>query len=461
MSESSSTLPFGSEFSPSQIDLAELLTIVEAHEGDRGGMAEAIRSTFFPRHADGDRKAQLKLATNCVIGLKSYRLIDDASMLTDFGQELCRVRKDTEALHAALATHILLHLQGMNVLQCVRDMNAAGESINLVSLRRSLAVRGIHFPQAGKHASMMRLWLEKAGVLAENSWQIDEGRVSALVGQAEGGFAEMQNLSAAQRAFLRALAGTLPSGPQPANDIARLAAAVFGVRFPEKSLAKDILQPLVKAGFITAQKTTTGRGAKPFRVEATPKLVSDVVDPLLAQLEARADRRVIELLRRSMADVLEAISSSDRHVAGLGLEALAFKLMMLLDLTYVATRLREESTGGAEVDLVFESARLVFSRWQVQCKNTARVSLDDVAKEVGLTHFLKANVILVVTTGKIGAAARKFADKIMVDSNLCIALLDGEALERIADEPAHLVDALTFQAKHAQRLKILDIVRGD
>jgi hypothetical protein len=35
------------------------------------------------------------------------------------------------------------------------------------------------------------------------------------------------------------------------------------------------------------------------------------------------------------------------------------------------------------------------------------VSLDDVAKEVGLMHFLKCNVIVVVITGEIGAEARR------------------------------------------------------
>ena len=76
---------------------------------------------------------------------------------------------------------------------------------------------------------------------------------------------------------------------------------------------------------------------------------------------------------------------------------------------------RAQITGGAEVDLVFESARLVFSRWQVQCKNTARVSLDDVAKEVGLTHFLKSTVIVMISTGDIGAEARRYANRIMAD----------------------------------------------
>jgi len=91
-----------------------------------------------------------------------------------------------------------------------------------------------------------------------------------------------------------------------------------------------------------------------------------------------------------MADILSDLTAKDKHQRGLALEALAFKLMRLLDMTYVATRLRGTTTGGAEVDLIFESSRLVFSRWQVQCKNTANVSLDDVAKEVGLTHMLKA-----------------------------------------------------------------------
>jgi len=81
-------------------------------------------------------------------------------------------------------------------------------------------------------------------------------------------------------------------------------------------------------------------------------------------------------------DPNELYTDNRVHIRGLALEALAFKLMRIIDLDYVATRLRGNATGGAEVDLLFESSRLVFSRWQVQCKNTSRVTLDDVAKEV-------------------------------------------------------------------------------
>lgn len=124
---------------------------------------------------------------------------------------------------------------------------------------------------------------------------------------------------------------------------------------------------------------------------------------------------------------------------------------------YVATRLRGTATGGAEVDLIFHSTRLVYSRWQVQCKNTKRVALDDVAKEVGLTHFLKSNVIVIISTGKIGEEARRYANKIMTDSNLSIVMVDGEDLKDIIENPSCIVDVFNREAHKAMKLKSLDV----
>jgi site-specific DNA-methyltransferase (cytosine-N4-specific) len=245
--------------------------------------------------------------------------------------------------------------------------------------------------------------------------------------------------------------------PQPANEIAKLAAATYGVKFPEKSLPKLVLNALSDAGYITAEKTTTGRGAKPFQVTATAKLVADIVDPLLEQLKGQTDPKLLTLLRTPLSVILEEMKDEDRYTAGLALEALAFKIMRLLDMTYVATRLRANQTGGAEVDLIFESARLVFSRWQIQCKNTSRVSLDDVAKEVGLTRFLKSNVIIIVTTGSIGSEARRYANKIMSDENLAIVMLDGNDLSSISDNPADIVRSFSREAQHAMNLKKLEL----
>lgn len=451
-----SDLPFGSEFSPSQIELLVVLDMADTHGGDWKAFEAAVRAAYFEDHDTSDYNRG-KLANNTKLGMIAYGIIDRDANLTDFGKELLSYKGDESRLYDRLAKHILLNLHGMTLVRCIQDMVAAGETVNLTTLREGLAARGVHYPSGGKHPSMMRLWLAKAGVFVGNRWQVDPHRVEDILGLNPDEFEVLADFTPEQRAFLRALANIGTSEPQPANEIAKLATATYGVKFPEKSLPKLVLNALEEAGYITAEKTTAGRGAKPFQVAPTPKLIADVVEPLLEQLKGQTDPKLLVLLRTPLATILEEMKDKDRYKAGLALEALAFKIMRLLDMTYVATRLRANQTGGAEVDLVFESARLVFSRWQVQCKNTARVSLDDVAKEVGLTHFLKSNVIVMVTTGEIGGEARRYANKIMADSNLAIVMLDGGDLSTISESPAAIVRAFEREARHAMNLKKLEL----
>lgn len=460
-----SDLPFGSEFSPSQIELPELLEIVAANQEDWHALEAAILGRYFSSHAEGRQGEEAsynrgKLANNCKLGLIAYGIIERAGKFTDFGRRLYDVRQDEATLYRDLARHILLNLSGMLMVQCIQDMISAGEEVNLTTLREGLAERGVHYPPGGKHPSIMRLWLAKAGVFVGSRWQIETIRLQEVLGANPDDFEILARFTAEQRAFLRALANTAVTTPQPANEIARLAATTYGVRFPEKSLPKLVLNALVEAGYITAEKTTTGRGAKPFQVAPTEKLINDLIGPLLDQLKDQTDPKLLDLLKRPLETILAEMKSSDRYVAGLALEALAFKLMRFLDMTYVATRLRASATGGAEVDLIFESARLVFSRWQVQCKNTSRVSLDDVAKEVGLTSFLKSNVIVIVSTGDIGPEARRYANKIMADSNLCIVMVDGGDLDLINSRTSAIVDVLMREARHAMDLKKLELGNG-
>jgi site-specific DNA-methyltransferase (cytosine-N4-specific) len=456
-----SDLPFGSEFSPSQIELPELLEIVERNQGNWKKLEAEILKTYFSKHGSGG-DAEMgtynrgKLANNCKLGMIAYGVIDREANFTEFGKRLYEARKKSSALYDTLAKHILLNLHGMRLVQCIQDMAAAGDEVNLTSLRHGLAARGLHYPSGGKHPSIMRLWLAKAGVILGSRWQVDETKLRAILGTGSEEFEQLGRFTAEQKAFLRALANTGTKKPQPANAIAALASATYGVKFPEKSLPNLVLKALVEAGYITAKKTTEGRGAKPFLVSPTKKLETEIIEPLLEQLKDQVDPKLIGLLKRPLSDILKQIHSKDRYVAGLALEALAFKLMRLLDVTYVATRLRAEATGGAEIDLIFDSARLVFSRWQVQCKNTKRVSLDDVAKEVGLTNFLKSNAIVVVTTGEIGSQARRFSNKIMADSNLAIVLIDGTDLARIEANSGAIIDVFQREARSAMKLKSID-----
>lgn len=449
-------LPFGSEFSPSQINLQELLDICQRFNGQKDDLEDSIRRRYFHNHSNGNIENQKKLAMNCRLGLKAYLIVDENCNLTEFGELLANTKNNTGELYTLLAKHILLNLNGLAFIQCLRDMAIALEDINLTSLRSALAERGIYYPSGGKHPSMMRLWLEKAGVIVGSRWQVDEKRVTEIL-QTDDDYDTLRRFTPNQRAFLLALANTGEMQPQSATSITKLAEATYGVRFPEKSLPKEVLNALEEAGYIHVQKTTTGRGAKPFDISPTSKLIVDVTIPILEQLKDQVDPKLIDLQRKSLGEILHEIDSDDRYTSGLALEALAFKLMRYLGMDYVATRLRAQSTGGAEVDLIFESTRLVFSRWQIQCKNTTHVSLDDVAKEVGLTHFLKSNVIIVVSTGSIGTEARRYSNKIMKDSNLSIVLLDKADLDKITANISAIVDVFHREARNAMELKKMEL----
>ena len=452
-----SDLPFGSEFSPSQISLARVLEIASEHGGDWRAFESTVRHEYFDSHKTSEYNRG-KLANNTKLGMIAYGLIDRDANLTDLGRSLHAVRADQETLYKEFARHILRNLHGMTLVQCVLDMQAAGETVDLVKLRRWLDERGIHFPRGGKHPSMMRLWLEKAGVFA-SGWSVKDARLQEVLGASVEEVEVLAKLTQEQRAYLKTLANMGGPGPYLSNDVEKLASATYGMSFNEKNLPKQVLYPLEKAGYVTLIRgtKTVGRGAKPFIVSPTNKLRTDLIAPLLEQLEKQTQSDLRSLLRKPLAEILKEMKSPDKHVRGLALEALAFKLMRLLDMTYVATRLRGAATGGAEVDVIFESSRLVFSRWQIQCKNTARVALDDVAKEVGLTHFLKSNVIVIVTTGQIGAEARRYANRIMRDSNLCVVMLDGQDLKTIIANSPAIVDIFNREAKQAMKLKAIEL----
>lgn len=214
---------------------------------------------------------------------------------------------------------------------------------------------------------------------------------------------------------------------------------------------------MTEHGYSGTTKTGNGNGAQTILVAPTEKLLNELVEPMLRRLATQADPRVVALLRQPLREILPDLDNSDTRVAGLALEAVALNLMRLLNMDYVATRLRGAETGGAEVDLVCQSTRLVFTRWQIQCKNAPRMSIDDVAREVGLTHILKSNAAVVVTTGTVDPEARRYANKVMADSSLAIVLMDGEDLEAIVDNPTHIVPIFKREARHAMELKNLEI----
>ncbi len=448
-----SDLPFGSEFSPSQISLRRVLELANEHGGNWKAFEKAVQTEYFDKHnADASEYNRKKLANNTKLGMRAYGLIDEEANLTTVGREFFDLRENEPSLYEHLARHILLNLHGSTVVQTIQDMQAAGETPTLVKLRQWMEERGVQFPRGGKHPSIMRLWLEKAGVFDE-TWRVNEARLQEIRGIGTAELEVLAKLDVGQRFFLRALLN-LGAEKIPANEVERIATATYGYQYNEKGLFKEVVLPLYESGYIEIEKTTR---AKSPLIKPTEKLIKEVYEPLLGQLEKQTFDDLRPLLRKSLAEIVEQLKSDDKNVKGLALEALAFRLMRLIDLDYVTTRLRGTATGGAEVDVLFESTRLVYSRWQVQCKNTAHVSLDDVAKEVGLTHMLRSNVIVIVCTGDVGGEARKFANHVMKESNIAIVMLDGADIATIIKDGVYILDVLEREAKHAMKLKALKI----
>jgi len=157
-----------------------------------------------------------------------------------------------------------------------------------------------------------------------------------------------------------------------------------------------------------------------------------------------------------VADVLRDLKHESKHVKGKALEALAAKISFVAGLEYRGWRLRGTVTSWAEVDLLVESQKPVFLRWNIQCKNTGTVALDDVAKEVGLAVQMDSNVAMVVSTGRFSSEAIAHAKSVMKRTNLTVVLIDGRDIKAIAENPAAIFDILHRTAKLAATLKRIE-----
>jgi site-specific DNA-methyltransferase (cytosine-N4-specific) len=448
-------LPFGSEFSPAQIDLVRLLELAQANTGDLRQLDVVIRAQYFDaRNISADNKR--KLAMNCRLGMIGYGLVTTQGRLTEFGQQLLALKANEAALLDTFARHILVNLNGLGAIQTAQDMHAHNEPFSLVAFRRWLAERGIHFPRGGKHVSTMRLWLARAGVVRATNWRVDEETLERLLGASNETIDQLGSLPEEQKAFLKTLANLGTSGPHASNEVEQLATTTYGVRFNEKGLPRQVLYPLRDAGYVTLDKHggAGAHGSRPFQVTLTDKTRAELIVPLLDALDRQIGIELRPLLRRSIAEILEDVKSQDRHVKGLALEALAFHLMRLVDLKYVATRFRGTSTGGAEVDLIFEGARLLFSRWQIHCADPAQaVTRDDVARMAGLTFLADSRVVIVVSIGGISGDAREYVRSVMDSTRISFVMLDSNEIARIAADPICFSQVILSKAPEAMLLR--------
>lgn len=446
-------LPFGTQFSPNQIDIMKLLSSVERCNGQAtDSLIKILEEEFFVNNAESSRKA---MANNCKNSLVAYGIIKSGGgvNLSDFGESLLGISE--EDVTAMIAKHIIIDLNGYLLINAIRVLVRSGKNPTNESVIETLNLMGCTLAKSSNNAQVMKLWLEKATVL--NGWNVNEIKLQEITGYTEKDLSLFKELRPEQFYFLRALCNTGSYEYHKAADVRKLATATFGVMFPEKSFSTQILNPLDKKGLIEKVKTSSGRGGNSPLVKVTDLTKSEIIIPLLNQIEKIIGKDVLMYYQKSLTELRKDIDSEDIYIKGIALEAFTIKVMGIIGLDFVKTRLKGNETGGAEVDVLFDSSRLLYSRWQVQCKNTKIVALDQVAKEVGLSHVLKTNAIVILTTGKVSNKAKEYANKIMGSMNLCIIFIEDNDIKDILKDTINIIQILNRESLNAKHIKVLNV----
>lgn len=447
-------MPYGAEFSPEKIKIKELLKLAKKHEGDSANnLVKDIAKKYFNNNQT--------MGGNCKNSMVAYDILESGGgvNLSPFGNDLIMIRKESD-IYDAMAKRILTHLNGLMFIEAIRTVSEGGERPTLVNITEMLNMLGCEtLPKTNKHVPTMKKWLEKAKVL--NGWDIKEKKLESIVGIEDEEIGVLKGLNHAQVCFVRALCNSDNGSFQSATKIRELAKASFNVSFEEKSFAANIIRPLEAKGIIERKTSTGTHGGNAAEIRLIGSVKADVLAPVLQQIEVITGKEVVKYIQKPLDVLRVEMDDADTHVKGLALEAFAIKMMRIVDLDFVGTRVKGNETGGAEVDVIFDTTRLNYSRWQVQCKNTTKVSLDQVAKEVGLSHVLKTNVIVILTTGKASNTAKEYAVKVMRELNLCIIFIEKDDIDEVLASPVNIVDVLNRESMKAKKIKVLDTTETD
>jgi hypothetical protein len=457
---------YGDQFEATKTPLPKLLEMCRDYVDDRYALQEAIRAQFFPGHGNADNST--KMAMNCVLSLKAYRLIqfDETGkkyQTTDLHASLIAQLPDEPALHRQFATHILTELDGLLLARLIENIRARGEQVSLEYIGEELNDLGIKTPPNSTYVSTMRAWLAQAGVFRATGYEVNWDVIYDLINMDADAIDKLYKLTLEQKYFMLSMVSLSTIEFTPSNKIANHTRSVYSVRVTSKNLVKDVIEPLETLGLLESQKVTVGRGAKPHDVRLTQKGQNELLTPLLSSLTTLTELTSADL-DRTFEAVVADLDNEDKHIRGIALELFAVWIIRLLGLRFSKWRLRSyQATGGGEVDVMAASDKIIYNRWQIQCKNIkGKVDVDTIAKEVGLTFLTKADVVMVVTTGDFSSVAVDYANQVTDTSRYYIILLDKNDIDKIIVDRTKIVDILNIKARRVFAKKELGITEfGD
>lgn len=446
-------LPSFNDFSPGLFhdDLRPILKVIDSHPKDE----ETIFSEW--ERMLGWEKVRIRrniTATLGSTGLTSGRPLE----LSAFGK---RVLKATSAQAAAgvFCAELIKNNNGMKLIEAIRNLKQRGSPATKKTLQAELELLGVSLANDTTDHTTFKNWMIVGGIVIEPQKgrpEIVDSELKALIGISSSEHDEFASLTPGQRVFLHLLRKrhVTDSGPFDIHHLYTECKSTHPYAFGSANLAAAVKNPLTAQGWMTVSNTdSAGRGGKSGKVTATAKLLDIPIERLILDFDTAVPYDLRSKLQTPLDQIKTWLNGADKHQGGLALELLSLKIILDLQLMPRGFRLRSKDSAFAEVDVTAEGDHLLFSRWTFQCKRvqpSTNIGLGDVAKEVGLAIYMKAHVIVMVSTGGFTAEALDYAREIADATHLQFLFLDKTVVKEYLTKGREALHA--FVLKNARKV---------
>ena len=116
-----------------------------------------------------------------MIALRTYGIISPKGAdLTDFGNLVVGMQGSEGLAHELMARHILVDMDGMGIVETLREMERADLNISLTTLPNELRQRGYKVSDNSSDLSGVLSWLRESKLLTE--YRVNENEYAAQLG---------------------------------------------------------------------------------------------------------------------------------------------------------------------------------------------------------------------------------------------------------------------------------------
>lgn len=453
------SIPSFNDFSPGLLkdDLRPVLLSIQLHSKNDEEIFSEWENTIF---AKWDKK---RVRTNIPATLRSTGLTTGRPLeLSPFGLRVLLTASVKEAAQI-FCTEIIKNRNGEKLIEAIQSLHRRGERATKKTLQTELSRLGVTLSNDTTDHSTLKNWMIVAGIVVETKKglpEVNDTSLKLLTGVSSEEVDEFQSLTLGQQTFLHLLRKrhVTESGPFQIQDLYTECKSMQPHAYGSANFASAVKEPLNSAGWIDIPVATgKGRGGKSGSVRGSKKLLAIPIENLIPNFNATVPPDLRKRLQTPLSQIQAWLKGDDIHEGGLGLELLALRIILDLRLTPRGFRVRSNETAFAEVDVTAEGDHLMFSRWTFQCKRiqaSKKVSLGDVAKEVGIAMHMRAHVIVMVSTGGFTREAFAYAKEMTKASHLQFVFLDGDVIQDyLKNGSAALYKHVMTNARHVMSEK--------